>query len=177
MSKDKNIKKELKEWAISLAVVLVVLFVVKNFVVGTLIVKGISMEPNYKHGNILIVDKFTYNFKEPERGDVIVSPYSDYDDELIIKRIIALPGEEIDFEETEDGFEILIDGEVLEEKYLDKMTGYVGDNEYPFEVPEGEYFVMGDNRDNSTDSRWQDIGTIEKEDIIGKAAFKVWPLK
>ena len=69
-----------------------------------------------------------------------------------------------------------INGEVIEENYTKEGTGFYGDEEYPFTVPEDCYFVMGDNRDNSTDSRWQDIGAIDKKKIVGKAAFKIWPL-
>ena len=78
--------------------------------------------------------------------------------------------------DSSGGYNVSINGEILNEEYTKEGTGFYGDMQYPYTVPEGSYFVMGDNRDNSTDSRWQSIGAIKKDGIIGKAMIKVWPL-
>ncbi len=176
--KRKNDKKnELKEWIVSIAIVIVVAFVVRTFVFSTAVVKGISMEPNYYHGNVLVVNKFIYDFSQPKLGDVIICDYNDVDGEKLIKRVIGTPGDTIDFLPNNEGkLDVSINGEIIEEDYTKEGTGFYGDEEYPFTVPDNCYFVMGDNRDNSTDSRWQDIGAINKKNIVGKAAFKIWPL-
>ena len=176
-SKKKNGNKEIKEWLISLAIVLLVAFLLRYFAIGTLVVKGISMEPTFYHGNVIAVNKLTYKVSEPKRGDVIICSYSDVEDELIIKRVIALPGETIDFMPNDSGkYDVLINGDVIEENYTKEGTGFYGDMEYPYTVPEDCYFVMGDNRDNSTDSRWESIGSIKKEQIVGKKLIKIWPI-
>ncbi len=177
-NKKKNNNKEIKEWVLSLAVVLLAAFVIRYFVVSTLVVKGISMEPTFYHGNVIAVNKFIYKVSEPKRGDIIICTYSDVEDEMLIKRVVALPGETIDFMPNESGkYNVVIDGNVLEENYTKDGTAFYGDMEYPYTLPEDCYFVMGDNRDNSTDSRWESIGAIDKERIVGKELFKIWPIE
>lgn len=173
---NKKRNKELKEWVISLIIVLIAAFLIRYFVVSTLVVKGISMEPTFYHGNVIVVNKLIYKIGEPKRGDIIICSHNDIDDEMIIKRVIALPGETIDFVPNDSGkYDVLIDGDVIEENYTKEGTGFYGDVQYPYTVPENCYFVMGDNRDNSTDSRWESIGAIEKDNIEGKELIKVWP--
>lgn len=137
-------------------------------------IKGSSMDPNFKDGEYLLTDKVTYRFNEPKRGDVIVFKAPGLEGEEFIKRIIGLPGEEISISQSN----IYIDGKVLNEKYIgpDKFTGsgaFLTENENVL-VPEGNYFVVGDNRPHSSDSRsW---GFVPKEDISGKAWFVYWPI-
>ncbi len=176
-SKRKNKNKELKEWVISLVIVLLAAVFIRYFAIGTLVVKGVSMEPAFYHGNVIIVNKLIYKVSEPERGDIIICSYSDIKDELIIKRIIALPGETVDFVPNDSGkYDVVIEGNILEESYTKDGTGFYGDMQYPYTVPQGCYFVMGDNRDNSTDSRWESIGAVNKKNIVGKKWFKIWPV-
>lgn len=176
-SKKKNGNKEIKEWILSLAIVLLVAFAIRYFVVSTLVVKGISMEPTFYHGNVIAVNKLIYKVSEPKRGDIIICTYSDVEDEMLIKLVIALPGETVDFMPNDSGkYDVLINGDVINETYTKEGTGFYGDMEYPYTVPEDCYFVMGDNRDNSTDSRWESIGAIDKDRIVGKKMFKIWPI-
>ena len=135
---------------------------------------GSSMAPTLTDGDNLVVDKLTYKFREPRRGDIIVFPYK-YNNKLnVIKRIIGMPGDTIEIKDNV----IYINGEVLKEFY-----GYYDESippKYPDVAPVmlsfDEYFVMGDNRNISDDSRSNDIGLIKSDDIIGKAVFRLWPL-
>ena len=135
---------------------------------------GSSMAPTLTDGDNLVVDKLTYKFREPRRGDIIVFPYRDRSNVFYIKRIIALPGETIYINEKSD---VYINGELYQEDYL--MEAYMEDPGVagvPFTLKEGEYFVMGDNRNNSTDSRKLSIGTVKREEITGRAFMRIWPL-
>lgn len=136
--------------------VLMVLFT--TFIAKPVTVSGGSMENTYMSGELLIVDRTAYMKTSPQRGDIVVCRVSP--SKLYIKRVIAVGGEEI----TIENGQTYINGEPLKEEYLkEEMVGEIN----PQTVPEGEVFVMGDNRNNSTDSR--SIGTIKIKDILGKA--------
>ena len=148
------------------------------FVVGYLFffqphqVKGASMEPNYQDEDYLLTDKVSYRFHEPERGDVVIFRAPKNRELDYIKRVIGLSGEKV---RITNGA-VFINGQQLKEDYLASSTGYAGSFLPPgeeFLVPQGEYFVMGDNRPHSSDSR--EWGTVSKEDIIGKAWLRYWP--
>ena len=127
---------------------------------------GASMEPVLMDGDVVVaVSGDNWN-----RGDVIAFYYNN---EILVKRIIGLPGEWIDMEE--DGT-VLVNGEALSEPYLSERALGVCDLELPYQVPEGEYFVMGDHRSVSVDSRSAALGGIAQERIIGKLFLRVWPL-
>ncbi|MFC1624997.1 signal peptidase I [Patescibacteria group bacterium] len=137
-------------------------------------IKGASMDPNFKDAEYLLTDKVSYRFGEPKRGDVIVFKAPGLEGEEFIKRIIGLPGEEVSINENK----IYINGNILDEKYLtpDKYTsgGIFLSEGNTLTVPEESYFVMGDNRQHSSDSRsW---GFVPKKDIGGKAWFIYWPI-
>ena len=167
--------KELKEWVIAILIMAAAIFVIRSFIFGTVIVKGVSMEPTYYHGDLIAINKLSYHFSSPERGDIIVCDYGSIEEEKIIKRVIGLPGEVIDFVPKNNGnYDVMVNGETLDEDYIKSEVEFYGDTEYPYTVPENCYFVMGDNRNNSTDSRWQSIGFIEKNNIEGKAFLKIW---
>ena len=125
---------------------------------------------------MVIVNKFIYRFKDPARGDIIIFPFVEANGEEVhlIKRIIGLPGDTVDI--GDDG-NVYINGSIYKEDYILVKTTKSGDQvSYPFTVPEGEYFVLGDNRGNSKDSRYREVGTIARSEIIGKASFRIWPL-
>lgn len=132
------------------------------------------MEPNFHDGEYLLTDKVSYRIGEPERGDVVVfkAPPT-YTDEFI-KRIIGLPGEEIKIE----GGHVYVNGRQLEEQYLPEGTrvlpGKFSTEGQTITVPEGSYYVLGDNRDHSLDSR--NLGPIERQYITGRAWFIYWPV-
>ena len=137
-------------------------------------IKGASMEPNFHDGEYLLTDKVSYRLGEPTRGDVVVfkAPPT-YNDEFI-KRIIVLPGETMRVQ----GGKIYVDDHELEEKYLPEGTvvvpGSFATEGRSITVPEDSYFVLGDNRDHSLDSR--NLGPIERQYITGRAWFVYWPI-
>jgi signal peptidase I len=144
------------------------MFLVINFLTARIRVDGRSMEPNFHDGDYVIVNRLAFRLGELQRGDVVVFPYPLNQEEDYIKRIIALPGDRVGIR---DGL-VLLNGAVLDEEYLGAPPH--GSDLEAVTVPEGEVFVMGDNRYDSSDSRsW---GPLSIEDIIGKAIFRYWPL-
>ena len=136
-------------------------------------VSGHSMEDTLDDGDNLIVDKLTYRFRDPVRYDIIVFPYKYKEDTYYIKRIIGLPGEMVQI--TEEG-NILINGEILEESYGREVMKSPGIAADPIILGEDEYFVLGDNRIASADSRDPSVGVISGKDIVGRAWLRIWPL-
>ena len=130
------------------------------------------MEYTLSDGDNLIVDKISYRFKKPERFDIIVFPYQYEENTYYIKRIIGLPGETVQIDE--DG-NIYIDGEVLEESYGREVIQDPGQAIEPIKLGEDDYFVLGDNRNASADSREPSVGVIHGKDIIGRAWLRIFP--
>lgn len=154
--------------------VLCLTWLVITFVGQRTEVDGSSMEPTLTNGDNLIVDKLSYRFRDPERFDIIVFPYKHKPKTYYIKRIIGLPGETVQIDEQGN---IYINGEILSESYGREIIRpeNVGLAAEPIVLGEDEYFVMGDNRNNSTDSRFAQVGNIKREDIIGRAWVRIWP--
>ena len=158
----------------TIVVALSVFVVIYLFIVQPHEVKGSSMEPTFQNNEYIITDKISYRFGKPNRGDVVifkapVNPDVDY-----IKRIIGLPGETVMVQSGR----IYIDGKMLNEPYLEDLTpifpgGFIKEG-VVVSIPENHYFVMGDNRPHSSDSR--EFGPIEKKLIIGRAVFRYWPI-
>ena len=168
-------KKKLKEvlgTSLYLLIVLVLTFLVVTYVGQRTKVAGSSMEPMLSDGDNLIVDKITYRFSEPERFDVIVFPFRYAEKTYYIKRIIGMPGETVYIDE--EG-KIYINGEVLEESYGKEVIIDPGRAYEEITLGEDEYFVMGDNRNNSSDSRDPVVGNIHRDEFIGKAWIRIWP--
>ena len=166
--KAESIVREIFEWiGVIVSAVVISLFI--NFcVLVNAKVPSASMENTIMTGDRLFGSRWSYAFADPERGDIVIFRYPDNEKILYIKRVIGLPGETV---EIHNGA-VYIDGEILEEQYLNEiMEGDFG----PYEVPEGEYFMMGDNRNNSADSRYWEHTYVEKSKIIGKALFKYYP--
>ncbi len=156
-------------------IALLIVLPIRYFVFQPFIVRGQSMEPSFSHGDYLIIDQITYRFNQPQRGEVIVFRYPNNPAQRYIKRIIALPGETV---EINEGRVVIYndqyrEGTALEENhYLFEPAYTVG--ELRMTMGEKEYFVLGDNRDASADSRrW---GTVPEHDIIGRALIRLWPL-
>lgn len=131
------------------------------------------METTLSENDNLIVDKLTYRFREPKRFDIVVFPFQYEKDTYYIKRIIGLPGETIFIDEEGN---IFIDDELLTESYGKEIIKDAGRAYEPVTLGEDEYFVMGDNRNNSQDSRDPTVGNIARSDIIGRAWIRIWPL-
>ena len=167
--------KVMKEMISTLAYLLGVLcltWLVITFVGQRTEVDGSSMEPMLTDGDNLIVDKITYRFASPKRYDIIVFPFRYKENTYYIKRIIGLPGETI---QIQDGV-IYINDEVLTESYGREVMKSSGLAEEPIVLGEDEYFVLGDNRNDSTDSRDPNVGVIHRDEIIGRAWVRIWPL-
>lgn len=164
---------EMREFLRYAIVALIVVLPIRFFVAQPFVVRGASMEPNFQESEYLIIDEASYYFREPERGEVIVFRYPQNPSEFFIKRIIGLPGEKV---EIRDNKVYLTNAEqpegfILSEEYLprDALTIYDTNAELTGE----QYFVMGDNRLYSSDSRrW---GPLERKYVIGRALLRLWP--
>ena len=145
----------------------IIALLITHFVGERTVVLSQSMEPNLHENQQLIVDKLSYRFRTPERGEIVTLEVEDSEIPYI-KRVVGLPGETLEIRNNR----LLIDGEVLSEPYL---ADVVQQNYGPIHIPEGHVFVMGDNRSYSRDSRI--IGTIPIEHITSRAWITVWPLE
>lgn len=168
----KKMLREVLNTSLYLLVVLCLTYLVIHFVGQRTQVSGASMEPKLYDNDNLIVDKITYKFKEPERFDIIVFPFLYKEDTYYIKRVIGLPGETVYIDESGN---IYIDDELLEEEYGKEVIKDPGRAYSPITLGDDEYFVMGDNRNNSSDSRDPSVGNIKRDNIIGRAWLRLWP--
>lgn len=181
----RKVLREIFNTALYLLMIVIVTYLIVTYVGQRTVVNGASMEPTLigasetdpdQVADNLIVDKLSYRFRDPERFDIIVFPFHGTD-VIYIKRIIGLPGETIRI--SEDGIIYIkqegADWEVLEEGYGKEVIQNPGRAIEPITLGEDEYFVLGDNRNNSADSRTQAVGNIHRDEIIGKAWIRIWP--
>lgn len=170
-----KVLKEIINTLLYLLCVLGLTWLVITFVGQRTEVDGSSMEPMLSNEDNLLVDKLSYRFREPERFDIIVFSFRYKEDTYYIKRIIGLPGETV---QIDDEGNIYINGEILEENYGKEIikAETVGLAKEPIVIGEDEYFVLGDNRNNSTDSRSPLVANVKRKDIIGRAFVRIWPL-
>ncbi len=163
-----SLGEEAKDWAISILIALVIAFVIRYFIVELYLVDGPSMRPTLQSAERLVVNKFIYRFRAPERGEILVFRYPKDPSRDFIKRVIAVPGDTI---EIKDG-RVFVNQQLMNEPYiLSKTRG-----DYPLTtIPEDHIFVMGDNRNNSEDSRFADVGFVPYELVKGKAMMVFWP--
>lgn len=169
-----NWVKEIVEMVLYIAFVILAVWFVITFVGQRTEVSGSSMYDTLEDGDNLWIDKLSYRFKDPERFDVVVFPYHE-SNVYYIKRIIGLPGETIQIDEEGN---IYIDGEILEEDYGYETIepNMIGRADEEIKLGEDEYFVMGDNRNDSKDSRTVEVGNIHRDEFEGKAVLRIWPL-
>ncbi len=167
-----SLGKEVISVIINVLICFAIVFLITHFVGQRTVVSGSSMEDTLSDGDNLIVDKISYRFHNPERYDVVVFPYQYEEDTYYIKRIIGLPGEVVNIDS--DGT-IYINGEPLDETYGTETILNSGLASSDIVLGEDEYFVLGDNRNNSTDSRFEQVGNIHGTDIVGKAWVRVYP--
>ena len=172
--KEPNLWREILGWVLYIAIIIGATYLIVTFVGQRTRVSGESMENALHDGDNLIVDKISYRFREPERYEIIVFPYKHQENTFYIKRIIGLPGETV---QIKDG-EVYINEKLLGETYGREQIneGNEGIASDPITLGPDEYFVLGDNRNHSSDSRDPSVGILTKDDLIGRAWIRVWPL-
>ena len=170
--KEKSLLREIIGWIVYLAFLIIATQFIITYLGQRTKVIGDSMEPILHNADHLIVDKVTYRFKNPERYDIIVFPYRYKEGTFYIKRIIGLPGERIQILEGQ----VYINGKKLDESYGNEEMKYAGIAETTITLGYDEYFVLGDNRNHSSDSRFEDVGVVKKEEFTGRAILRIWPL-
>ena len=165
--RQKAYNKALRGTVYVLTIVAAVAVLIATLVLPVLQIEGTSMEPTLSNGDIVLLTK-TPRF---ERGDLCGFTWNN---KLLIKRVIGLPGDwiEIDTDGT-----VYLNGEKLDEPYVQQLALGECDLEFPFQVPQEQYFVVGDMRESSIDSRNSLIGCISKDQIVGKVFFRIWPFK
>ena len=173
-----NLKDEVISWIQVLVAAAIIAFCVNHFIIANSEVPTSSMETTIMAGDRVIGSRLSYKFGDPQRGDIAIFIYPDDEAKGIktyyVKRIIGMPGDTID----------IVDGKVylngsdtpLDEPYLVEKAYGETNIELPYQVPDERYFVMGDNRDVSIDSRSTTVGCIAKDQIVGKVVFRIWPL-
>ncbi|MCR2805102.1 signal peptidase I [Paenibacillus soyae] len=160
--------KEIKDWTLSLGIAVVGALLFQNYVYAQTEVHNVSMQNTLVEGQRLIEDKWSYRFNEPKQGDIVIINGPEHENRLV-KRVIAVEGQTIDMREGN----VYIDGQKLNEPYAKGQT-FAGLVEVPFTVPKGHVFVLGDNREHSSDSR--SFGPVKLDSLEGKAVFRVWPI-
>lgn len=167
----KSIIKELLSWLLFIIIVVAASWAVVTFVGQRTQVSGSSMETTLSDGDQLIVDKISYRFRDPKRYEIVVFPYKYEANTYYIKRIIGLPGETI---QIANGC-VYINGQRLDEDYGNELMENAGLAEEPVTLGADEYFVLGDNRNNSQDSRAANVGVIHRDELLGRAWVRIWP--
>ena len=158
------------KWIVDLAVVLVFALFCVRFLMVQHTVNGSSMEPSLNNGDVVLVNEICYTFFKPKRYDVVVFRSGENNDKLYIKRVIGLPGETV---QIVNGL-VMVGGEPLENET--GQTAIPGLAKDPVLLGENEYFLLGDNRDSSEDSRFANVGNVKKSQIIGKVWLKIAPI-
>jgi signal peptidase I len=161
-------KAKSKDWMKVLFISVVVAVLIRMLAFEPSTVSGPSMQPTFQSGDVVIVNKLIYKLRNPRRGEIVVfhTPFQ----EDFIKRVVALPGETVEARNNQ----ILINGKPLSEPYLSKDIETVNFDKQ--KVPPGTVFVLGDNRENSTDSRSGELGPISIQKLVGRAELIYWPL-
>ena len=169
MEKERSTAEEIKDWVVSIVIAVALAMFIRTFIVELYVVDGPSMRPTLESEERLVVNKFIYRLRPPEKGEVLVFQYPRDPSRDFIKRVIATPGDTIEIREGR----VLVNDQLLTEDYILEKTR----SEYPKStVPEGRIFVMGDNRNNSEDSRFADVGFVPYDLIKGKAMIVFWPI-
>ena len=165
--------RDLYEWVQSLVGSVLVVVAIFTFVIRMMGVDGHSMLNTLQHGDrLLVVNSMLYH--DYKYGDIVILRKNGvFDDDPIVKRVIAVEGQTVDIDFAE-GI-VYVDGEALEEDYIWEPTYTAEGTEFPLTVPEGSIFVTGDNRNGSSDSRDYRLGTVDTRYVIGKAAFLIFP--
>jgi len=160
------------EWIISIAAAIILSLFIRQFVFTAAVVSGPSMEPTLQNGDRVIVNRIAIRLSAPENGDIVAFPYPANPEDKHIKRIIGVPGDTVDVQ----NHLIIINGELFVDYYSPDGVFLTGDMNFPVVIGYDEFFVLGDNRLNSKDSRFASVGLIQRDDIIGSAWFRFIPI-
>ena len=176
MTLTKNIKspllRNLVEWLIAALFALLLFLFIRNYVFRVAEVSGHSMEPTLSHGDFVLLSRVGYWFDDPQVGDIIAFPYREASSEFYIKRISAVAGDVVDFQNNR----FVINGQECEYEFANIDLRSSGDISLPLIVDDGKFFVLGDNRNFSKDSRYQSVGSIREQEMIGRVVIRFWPL-
>ena len=174
-TEETSIGREIWEYVKMIAIVVAVVVFVEQVIVINARIPSPSMENTIMTGDQIFGNRLAYVKSDPQRYDIVIFYYPDDEKQKFIKRVIGLPGETVQI--MDDG-SIYINGEKLEENYGMEVIKpeTIGRAAEPIELGDDEYFVMGDNRNNSSDSRTDMVGNIKRENIIGKAWLRIWPV-
>ena len=164
-----NWSEEIKDWVVSILIAVALALFIRYFIVELYLVEGPSMRPTLVNSERLVVNKFIYYFKTPERGEILVFRYPRDPSRDFIKRVIGVAGDTIEVRQGQ----VYRNGELLNENYILEMTR----GNFPAtKVPEGHLFAMGDNRNNSEDSRFADVDFVPLKLVKGEAVVAFWPV-
>ena len=166
------IRNEIISWIQILLAAMCIALVLNTCIIANSRVPSGSMENTIMTNDRVIGSRLSYKFSDPERGDIAIFRFPDDESIYYVKRIIGLPGETI---QIDDEGNIYIDGEVLQEHYGLERIKNPGSAREPITLGEDEYFVLGDNRNNSEDSRFTQVGVIHRDDIVGRAWLRIYP--
>ncbi len=163
--------REISQWLCALGIAVVVYLVLHSLVFKTMVVNGVSMEPTLAHGDRTIISLLSYRLGQPQLGDVVAFSYPLDPEQKYVKRIVALPGDTVDLVD----YRFTVNGELLNDPFSEDVVNAFGDVSFPLVVPPDSYFVLGDNRNASKDSRYTSVGCVSKDIIVGKVVFRFWP--
>ena len=169
--KEHGIIRELLGWIIYILIIIGLTYLIITYVGQRTRVSGSSMETTLSDGDNLIVDKISYRFRDPKRYDIIVFPYKYEENTYYIKRIIGLPGETV---QVTGGY-VYINGELLESDIYGAELWRMEELHQSITLGADEYFVLGDNRNHSSDSRDPSVGILHREDLLGRAWVRIYP--
>ncbi len=172
----KSMGKEIFEWVQAIVVALVIAMFLRTYIFTLVDVSGSSMVPTLHNNDKLFVWRLGY---QPEVGDIVIFRPAANENTPYVKRVIATEGQSVDiqFNPAEGHADVFVDGVKLEEDYINEKIDYtrMGDGKYPCIVPDDCMFVLGDNRNNSSDSRMRSVGMVSRDSVIGKAVVRIWP--
>ena len=173
-SGNSQIMELLRELIIYALIIVICIHVMPKYVIQRTIITGHSMENTLQDEDNVLVEKLFFRLSDPERFDIVMFyPYGVEEEEYYVKRVIGLPGETVQI----IGEAIFVNGELLEENFGKQPITYQGIAEEPVTLGEEEYFLMGDNREVSFDSRYEEIGPVHRDLLAGKAVLRIWPLR
>lgn len=168
-SDEPNLIRRLSGWVVDIVVALAFAWFCLNFFGTQITVNGQSMQPLLNSGDVVLMNRLSYDFGKPDRMDVVV--FEREDKKTNVKRVIGIPGDVVQITEGK----VYVNGEVIEDEHLGSVA-LAGLAEYPVELGDKEYFLLGDNRDSSEDSRFANVGNVKEEQILGKVWLRLFPL-